>query len=152
VNEVEVSVDVPIPPLEAFELFTSGIDEWWRPGPRYWGSRTLGHRFEPWFGGRLIVVHDRETGQGYELGRIEAWEPGTLLRFTWRQPNWLPHEVTWIDVVFAAAHGGTRVTLRHYGFDAIESDVGCDVGYAAGWRELLGHYAESVSSTRTVPG
>jgi hypothetical protein len=43
---------------------------------------------------------------------------------------------------------GTRVELRHYGFDAITSEVGCDVGYAAGWRELLGHYGRVAGGER----
>jgi hypothetical protein len=144
VNEVEASVVVPVEPLAAFELFTRDVDRWWRPGPRYWGSRTRGHRFEPWVGGRFVVVHDLETGDGHELGRIEVWKPGRLLRFTWRQGNWRPDEVTWVEVSFERAGDGTRVRLRHFGFDAIESEVGWDVGYAAGWRELLGHYAEAV--------
>jgi hypothetical protein len=86
-------------------------------------------------------VRDRETGEGPELGRVEVWEPGERLLFTWRQPNWRPDEVTRVEVRFEHEADGTRVTLRHFGFDAVTSEIGCDVGYAAGWRELLAGYA-----------
>jgi uncharacterized protein YndB with AHSA1/START domain len=64
------------------------------------------------------------------------------LLFTWRQPNWDAHELTRVEVLFEPEAAGTRVTLRHFGFDGIRSEVGCDVGYAHGWRELLDGYAE----------
>ena len=34
--------------------------------------------------------------------------------------------------------------LHHHGFDAITSDVGCDVGCRAGWAELLGWLEEAL--------
>ncbi len=53
-----------------------------------------------------------------------------------------PGEVTEVAIAFTAEGDGTRVTLRHRGFARIAGDVGCEVGYAAGWRELLGRYQD----------
>jgi uncharacterized protein YndB with AHSA1/START domain len=142
VNEVEAAVTVPVAPAEAFELFTRDVDRWWRRGERYGGSSVVGHRFEPWIGGRFVqVLHDRDT----ELGRIVVWEPPSRVAFSWRQGNWRPDEVTRIEVTFTPVSGGTQVLLRHFGFDGIESQVGCEIGYSAGWAELLGWFAEAAS-------
>jgi hypothetical protein len=40
---------------------------------------------------------------------------------------------------------GTRVRVRHHGFDSITSDIGCEVGYETGWQELLGWYSQSIT-------
>lgn len=139
-NEVIAEVIVPQPPERAFALFTSEVDSWWRRGDRYGGSEVRGHRFEPFVGGRFLEILDEREGV---LGTITVWDPPEHLEFTWRQGNWDRDEVTRVEVSFTAVPSGTRVRLRHYGFDAIRSDVGCDVGYEHGWRELLGWYRQA---------
>lgn len=69
--------------------------------------------------------------------RFEPWAGGRFL------------ELTEVIVAFMPVADGTRVLLRHRGFDAVRSQIGCEVGYAAGWRELLGWYrAATVPSTQ----
>jgi uncharacterized protein YndB with AHSA1/START domain len=136
-NEVVAEVVVPVSVERAFTLFTRDVHRWWRRGERYGGTDVVAHRFEPRLGGRFLeVLADGE----HALGVITAWEPPQRLVFTWRQGNWTPDEVTHVEVRFAAVRDGTRVVLRHSGFDAVRSEAGCDVGYAAGWRELLSWY------------
>lgn len=140
-NEARAEVTVEASPERAFELFTRDVDHWWRRGERYGGPDVLGHRFEPWVGGRFIqVLADREGA----LGEITVWDPPRRIVFSWRQGNWEPDEVTHVEVTFTPATSGTRVALRHYGFDSVRSQVGCDVGYQAGWEELLGWYADAL--------
>jgi uncharacterized protein YndB with AHSA1/START domain len=142
VNEVQAEVVVPVPPARAFAYFTADVDRWWRRGERYGGPDVVGHRFEPWVGGRFLQLFaDGESA----LGQIVAWEPPRLLAFSWRQRNWEPGEATEVEVTFEQEGAGTRVLLRHHGFDGITSDVGCDVGYRAGWAELLGWLGEAIS-------
>ena len=141
-NEVQATVLVAADPARAFALFTDEVDHWWRRGERYGGPDVTGHRFEGHVGGRLQQISGDEE---HPLGFITVWDPPDRLAFTWRQGNWTPGEVTEVVVTFAAEDGGTRVTLRHRGFARITSDVGCEVGYAAGWRELLGWYRESIN-------
>jgi uncharacterized protein YndB with AHSA1/START domain len=141
-NEVEATVLVATDPARAFTLFTDEVDRWWRRGERYGGPEVTGHRFEGHVGGRFLELSgDAEN----PLGFITVWDPPGRLAFTWRQGNWTPGEVTEVMVTFAAEDGGTRVTLRHRGFARIVSEVGCEVGYGAGWRELLGWYRESIN-------
>jgi uncharacterized protein YndB with AHSA1/START domain len=141
VNEVQATVLVETDPARAFRLFTDEVDRWWRRGERYGGPEVTGHRFEGRVGGRFLELSGETEAA---LGSITVWEPPDRLAFTWRQSNWTPGEVTEVLVTFAPEAGGTRVTLRHRGFARIVSDVGCEVGYAAGWRELLGWYRESI--------
>ncbi len=147
-NEVSAEVYVPLDRARAFELFTRDVEMWWHRGERYGGSEVVGRRFEPWVGGRFV---EELAGGEQERGRVTAWSPPTRLAFSWRQSNWLPHEVTEVEVTFVESGDGTRVRLRHSGFDAISSGVGCDVGYRAGWAELLGWFTESVKDRRETP-
>jgi uncharacterized protein YndB with AHSA1/START domain len=143
VNEVEVRVVVAVAPDAAFDFFTRDVDRWWRRGERYGGVDVLGHRFDAGVGGRFVqVLADRDA----PLGDILVWEPPHRLAFSWRQKNWLPDEITRVEVTFAAVDGGTEVVLRHHGFAQVVSDVGCDVGYAHGWRELLGWYEQAIEA------
>ncbi|HEV8563709.1 MAG TPA: hypothetical protein VGR41_02225 [Actinomycetota bacterium] len=45
-------------------------------------TRTVAIRFEPHVGGRLIDIHDSESSEGREMGRITVWDPGRRLVFT----------------------------------------------------------------------
>ena len=142
-NEVRAEVTVQASPERAFEIFTTEIDRWWHRGERYGGLDVTGHVLEPGVGGRLLEL----TADGErELGRVVTWEPPHRLAFTWRQSNWLTHELTAVEVTFHACDRGTRVLLRHNGFEAVRSQVGCDVGYEAGWAELLSWYASCLAT------
>ena len=145
-NEVRAEVFVPHSPQRSFDLFTQEVNRWWRRGERYGGPDVRSHRFEPFVGGRFLEIHEQREGV---LGVITVWDPPERLAFTWRQSNWEPHEQTAVQVTFTAVDGGTRVELRHYGFDAISSDVGCEVGYEYGWRELLNWFLDAASPIRT---
>lgn len=142
---VTVRVDVAVDPSTAFSIFTDDISSWWHRRTPYWGDRERGRavRFEPRLGGRLLEVWDLATGEGFERGRITAWEPGRYLRFTWRQPNWLDGVETEVEVSFHPSGTGTAVELTHRGLERILVPNLTDA-YHTGWRELLGFYAEQV--------
>ena len=55
-DQAKVSVLVRVPPEDAFAIFTTEIDQWWRRGPRFRASgrhRGILH-LEPKVGGRLF--------------------------------------------------------------------------------------------------
>lgn len=83
------AVEVPCDPGTAFDIFTGDIGTWWKRGTRYWNDPARGAelRLEPRAGGRPLEVYDAGTGEGFEIGRVLAWEPGKRLVFTWRQEN-----------------------------------------------------------------
>lgn len=80
-------------------------------------AKLIEMRCEPGVGGRLLEIYDRGSGEGLELARITAWEPGRHL--AWKSSL---DDVT-IDVRFDATHTGTKVRL-----EAIIPEGGSDRG------------------------
>ena len=143
--EIVVAVD----PEKAFEAWTAGINNWWKLDSPFWmdKERRLGLRFEPEVGGRFIEVYDEETGEGYEIGRVTAWEPGHKLGYTWRQADWPEEAITDVTVTFEPVGNCTRVGVRHTGFEKLrEAGVGWASGYNQGLRMLLDWFAEAVTA------
>lgn len=124
-DRASVSVGLPVPPAEAFRLFTEEIELWWRRGRRFrhaGGERGL-IAIEPGVGGRLFESFGPPGAETVvELGRVTAWEPPARLAFSWRAANFAPHESTWVEVAFAPATGGTQVTVVHGGWSTLPAD------------------------------
>jgi len=124
-DQARVTVSVAVPPAEAWRLFTTEIDLWWRRGRRF--RNAPGDRgivaLEPRVGGRVFESYTIDGGeQVVEIGRIHEWQPPERLCFAWRAANFAPHEWTEVEVRFEAAPGGTRVTVLHCGWGAIRPD------------------------------
>jgi uncharacterized protein YndB with AHSA1/START domain len=138
------STTVAADPHTAFEVFTGGIARWWRRGTHYWNDPGRGLRveFEPGVGGRFLEVYDDGA---FEIGRVTAWEPGERLGFTWREATWDATAATTVDVRFEAVDGGTRVTVRHGGWDAAGQRDSAG-NYSHGWVELLGWFGEAAAA------
>ena len=103
-SQVEVAVD----PLTAFTAFTEELDLWWVRGPinAYDSGRLVAMRCEPGVGGRIMEVYNADSGEGLELARITAWEPGRYL--AWQSSL----DDVRIDVRFDASAIGTIVALE----------------------------------------
>jgi len=122
-DQARVTVGVALPPAEAFEVFTSEIDLWWRRGPKYrhiGGGRAL-IAIEPHEGGRVFESLG-DGGPVQEIGRVLAWQPPSRLLFEWRNATFSPAERTEVEVVFEGAGEGTRVTVTHRGWATIRAD------------------------------
>ena len=80
-RSVSSSGEVATDPLTAFTAFTEEIDCWWVQGPInfYDSARAYSARIEPGVGGRAMEIYDEYTGDGLEVARITAWEPGARL-------------------------------------------------------------------------
>ena len=137
-------VVVPAPPHDAFAIFTDEVGLWWRTGTPYWNDpeRGLLVRIEPYVGGRFMEVHDVDTGEGFEVGRVTAWEPGRHLALSWTQVGWPDDATTDVEISFEPHEGGTRVRVEHSGFERFPESASFIGGYDTGWKELLGWYAE----------
>lgn len=149
-----VTVFVDVLPADAFDVFTTEIDLWWKQGPKF---RIAGRRrgklyFEPQLGGRLFETFDVPHGtRTFEVGRITTWDPPSSLCLEWRGTNFKPDEKTFVDVEFQASRGGTLVTVRHRGWAALPDDhpvrhgaVGAAFSRRMGlwWGELLTWFRE----------
>jgi uncharacterized protein YndB with AHSA1/START domain len=120
-----VSVFVRVPPRDAFEVFTTETDSWWRTGPKYRisGKRPGRIYFEPGAGGRLFETFDAARGsRTFEVGKVTVWEPPSRLALEWRSSNYAPGEKTFVEVTFEPMRDGTMVTVRHSGWSALRPD------------------------------
>lgn len=120
-DELNVSIAVATTPAEAFRIFTEEIDLWWRRGPVYRTGKQTSLRLEPMVGGRFLDVAG-QSGVVREIGRVQVWAPGERLLLEWRGSNFAAHEVTYIEVTFVEESAGTRVAVRHYGWNALPAD------------------------------
>ena len=120
-ESARVTTFVDVSPGDAFEVFTTEVDLWWRRGPRFRGGGPGSEmRFEQDAAGTRLV--ERSGADEFEIGRVHVWEPGARLVFDWRGRNFAPEERTTVEVRFEPFATGTRVTLEHRGWDAIRSD------------------------------
>jgi uncharacterized protein YndB with AHSA1/START domain len=145
---VLVAARVPCEPAQAFTRFTTEIDQWWQPNGLFQFSegRTGTLTFEIGEGGRLIETYD--DGSVFVIGIIRTWAPPRLLVLSWRYASFPPDLSTELHVTFEpTGPGQTRVTIEHYGWEAIPSDHATrhrfplptfQLRFAEWWRALLG--------------
>lgn len=142
---VRVTIYVDVGQQDAFDVFTSEIDAWYRRD-RYTlhdASKTKAIRFEPYVGGRLMDVWDCETGAGREMGRVSVWEPGERIVF-------VDGRGTEVEVTFAPSGDQTKVTLVHRGLERlVPAEAEKHTRY--GWRLLMPWYEEFVQTRRRTP-
>lgn len=149
-HAAHAEVVVPASPEDAFAIFTDEIGLWWRRDTPYWNDRERGLtiRLEPGVGGRFVEVWDPETGVGFEVGRVIGWEPGERLVLTWTQLGWAEGVTTEVTVTFEPADGGTLVRLEQTGFERVPDADQYLTGYDAGWKTVLGWFAEHTKGAR----
>jgi len=148
---VRRTVEVPIDPETAFSIFTEHMDEWYVGGRHAWHDprRAVGIRIEPGVGGRWLEVWDADTGDGYEIGVVQVWEPGVRFVASYRHPRLPPEPLTEIEVRFTPVGGGTRVTLEHRGWDRLQPDAVTGFLTPQAWGSLVRWFVEYVERRRT---
>lgn len=135
-------VRVPQPPTEAFRLFTAELGAWWPLATHSVGEdRSLRVVLEPVVGGHIVETYgvDGELREAV-WGTVLAWEPPSLVRFTWH-PGTPEPEATQVEVRFTPAGGGTAVELVHSGWDRRPDGGTARAGYGPGWELVLGRFA-----------
>ena len=91
-------VRVPLPPEQAFDLFTTGMATWWPLATHsIGGSAATGVRFEGAVGGR-IVEYGVQGPTGY-WGTVSDWDPPLSVSFTWH-PGSDPKRAGRVTVTF----------------------------------------------------
>lgn len=158
-DRASATVFVAVTPADAFEVFTTEIDLWWRSGPRFRPGTQRGVLcFETRLGGRLFEQF--ADGPTLEVGEVTAWEPPARLELTWRNVNFAPGEVTFVEVRFVPERDGTLVTVVHRGWAALRDDhparhgrTGAAMSRQVGlwWGQLLTALREHVNCRSTSP-
>jgi hypothetical protein len=129
-SRVVVSIRVPCSPIQAFEVFTEEIGEWWVDSTLF---RLTPHSpgimaFEPpdpsGKGGRL--VERLPSGKTFEVGPVRVWAPGKRIVVGWRQATFGPEHATEVEVRFEPVgpegNNETRVTVEHRGWDSVPQE------------------------------
>lgn len=134
---IRKAVTVPLPPSDAFDLFTAGIDGWWprrsRPEARL--------RLRP---GRNGALREEAPDRAPRVwARVAVWDPGRRLVLTWEQGHRDGEEPSEVEVLFTPVEAGTRVDVTH----------AAGPPGAAGWTAALAALKRRAhhQATRSVP-
>lgn len=137
---VRKSVEVALPPAEAFRVFTDRIDDWWPLTSHAVDPEdACSCLFEAHEGGRIYETCD--DGAVHPWGTVTTWDPPHRLVFTWH-PGRDATTAQEVELVFAATDGGTRVTLEHRRWETLGAQAEATrEGYDQGWTPVLERYA-----------
>jgi len=146
-DAVTHSVLVPLPPAEAFELFTDRFGDWWpRDSHHISDAPAADAILEPRAGGRWY--ERAEDGSECDWGYVREFDRPDRILLAWHlTPEWKfdpdPAKATEVEVLFSGEEDQTRVTLEHRGFD-VHGDAGAamreSVDSDGGWPSLLEMY------------
>jgi uncharacterized protein YndB with AHSA1/START domain len=143
---VRSSIDVPVTPEHAFQVFTAGIDRWWTRSHHVQSGELKEIGVEPFVGGRMWEEND--AGEQCAWGRVLEWEPPCRFVFSWLiGPDWgIPAPDAEGSRVTRHLHPhetGTRVELVHDrldvhgpGWEGVRAGVGSGGGWLAGLRQF----------------
>jgi uncharacterized protein YndB with AHSA1/START domain len=144
---VRRSIFVKAPQAHAFEVFTSGIGDWW-PKTHAIGEAELDKPvIEPRAGGRWYQLG--VDGSECDIGHVLAWDPPSRLLLAWQlDPDWkfVPDLVTEVEVTFTPEADGTRVDLEHRNLERMGErvdEIVEKVGSPGGWAAVLQLYSEA---------
>ena len=137
---VRVSTRVDISPTDAFGMFTTEVDAWWKQGPRYRpaiGDKKGLLRFEPRVGGRFLEIYDEAAGDVFEFGIVRVWDPPGRLVFTLGGRDFAADDpIPEVEVRFEPELDGTRISIEQRGWDELPADH--PVRHGASGSELKG--------------
>ena len=131
-------------PEQAFEIFIEEAGFGLRTVHWSWVQPEHGRyvRFRRGPAGRFAEVYDTVADDGWEIGRVTAWQPGARLALIWREVDWPEGASTDVDVGFEPLFGGTLVTVEHSGFERLgPRGVQSEVEYQVAWTHALGWVA-----------
>jgi len=130
-------IDLEVPPVRAYAAFTEHFGDWW-PAATHSLSRdpATSCRLVARCGGAVSEL--APDGTRHDWGEVLAVEPGRRIRFSWH-PGRERDTAQWVEVEFAAAAGGSRVTLTHGGWQALGGIAPLlRQEYLPGWQHVFG--------------
>jgi hypothetical protein len=140
------SIQVSLPPDQAFDLFTRRMGEWWplhthACSPYALKAPARSVHVPDLVGG--TVVETMSNGSTAPWGTVTEHLPAKRFAMTWH-PGYEPELATYLSIDFVPEGGGTRITLTHSGWDARPDPAAARENYDGGWDGVLGQqYAEA---------
>ncbi|MFL6660975.1 MAG: SRPBCC domain-containing protein [Rhizobacter sp.] len=148
VGMIIASVDIGVPPERVFAaLSTDDVITWWGDDTMY---RTTEWKADVRAGGTWRSSGVGADGAAFSVGGeyLEVDPPRKLVQ-TW-VPDWDDAGPTRLTYLLEPIEGGTRLTVRHEGFDAAHAASCRD--HAAGWERVLGWLARHLHRDDAVGG
>jgi uncharacterized protein YndB with AHSA1/START domain len=142
---IRKSVTVEAPVEHAFQVFTEQIHTWWPLHTHAVDTENSNAVvMEGWVGGRL--VERTPSGEEHIWGTLVVWEPPYRVGYSWH-PGRGEESAQEVEVTFAAAGDGTRVEVRHWGWERLGGRLEETIAsYDEGWDAVLARYAESANA------
>lgn len=142
IDPLLVAFDVEASPDHAFATWTGRIDTWWPADHTVSGDPAARIVLEPGVGGRLLEV--TPSGAEHVWGQVTTWEPPDVLGYTWHLGRDAT-AATDVLITFTPAADGTRVEIRHTGWEALGAEAGVwRERNHQGWSTLLPHFQREV--------
>jgi len=143
---LEKTVTVSVPVERAFEVFTAEIGAWWPLRTHAVDTvRSDSVVMEGRVGGR--IYERTPEGEEHVWGTLVAWDPPYRIAYSWH-PGRGEETAQEVEVTFASNASGTRVDLRHYGWEKLGQGMDEAVAdYDEGWGTVLGRFAEAAGRT-----
>lgn len=145
VSPIRREVIVPLPPHEAFELFTAQIGEWWPVAEHgvFGAGATVAFT-----DGQIVETFEGRTSV---WGRVTEWEPGVHVAFTWH-PGREADRASSVSVSFSLREADeTLVVLEHSGWEAFDDPAAARREYDQGWPTVLGRYQDAATKGADAP-
>jgi uncharacterized protein YndB with AHSA1/START domain len=117
--EIDKSVFVECDLDTAFRVWVEEIASWWPVDPASWSGDGAIVAIEGHLGGR--VFETARDGNVYVWGRVVEWDPPH--RFVYSYDPCGAGDVTRVEVTFSTEHDGTRVRVRHSGWENVPREV-----------------------------
>jgi uncharacterized protein YndB with AHSA1/START domain len=138
------SVEIAAGPERVFRaLTTSELTTWWGADGVY---RTTSFTMDPRPGGAWHTDGVGADGTNFRVeGQVLDIEPPRRLVYSWK-PSWDEGPPTRVAYSLTTIDGGTRVALRHTGFDGRPESCGM---HGQGWEQVLGWLAAYLSPAST---
>lgn len=141
---IEKTVRVSARPERAFQVFTEQIHAWWPLRTHAVDTENSSTViFEERQGGRLF---ERTTGgEEHVWGTVLTWEPPRRVGYSWH-PGRGADTAQEVEVTFTADGDGTRVDVRHWGWEKLGDRLDETVAsYTEGWDTVLARYADAAA-------
>jgi uncharacterized protein YndB with AHSA1/START domain len=139
------SVTVEAPLEHAFRVFTEEIHTWW-PLRTHAVDTDQSDMviLEGRGGGRLF--ERTPAGDEHLWGTVVVWDPPHRVGYSWH-PGRGEETSQEVDVTFTPADEGTRVDIRHWGWEKLGERLDETVAsYEEGWDMVLGNYVEAANA------
>lgn len=133
----------------AFAAFVDEIGAWWPlPTHSVFGADSGGVRIDDG-----LVVEWATDGRRTVWAEITRWDPPTSLAMAWH-PGGEEADASRVEICFVATDDGTRVEIRHDGWEAFgEAGPLRRHGYVgpSAWGHVLDHFADGAEDAPDAP-